>query len=249
MTASPTSSPSSPNEQSEHPRPLSPFQPFPPSPFHPLFPLYLDLTTWPRRDHFHFFRQFDEPFFGLTVRVDATDAYRHCRAGGHSFFLYYLHACLRAVNATAAFRYRVEGERVRVYERIHASATINREDGSFDFSLIPYAERFEDFRAGAQVEIDRIRSTTGLNVGVAGPDVIHFSAVPWLDFTGLSHARNYRFPDSAPKISVGKLTEGSDGRLTMPVSIHGHHALMDGREVGEFVRAFGAALTLADGAA
>ena len=211
--------------------------------------MYLDLDSWPRRDHFHFFRQFDEPFFGLTVRVDATDAYRYCKAEGHSFFLYYLHACLRAVNATEAFRYRVEGERVRVYERIHASATISREDGSFDFSLIPYADRFSEFRAGAQVEIDRIRSTTGLNVAVAGPDVIHFSAVPWLDFTSLSHARNYKYPDSVPKISVGKLTEDPQGRLTMAVSIHGHHGLMDGREVGEFVRAFEEALTLTDGAA
>jgi chloramphenicol O-acetyltransferase type A len=30
--------------------------------------------------------------------------------------------------------------------------------------------------------------------------VIHFSAIPWLDFTSLSHARSYTFPDSCPKI-------------------------------------------------
>ena len=205
---------------------------------------YLDLSNWPRRDHFRFFRQFGEPFFGLLVRVEATEAYRYCKAQGHSFFLYYLHACLRAVNQTEAFRYRVEGERVRVYEVVHASATINRADGSFDFSYLPFAPSFGEFRAGAQVEINRIWSTTGLNVGVAGPDVIHFSAVPWLDFQGMSHARHYGVADSAPKISVGRLSEQPDGRLTMPVSIHGHHGLMDGREVAEFVEAFGAALAV-----
>ena len=203
---------------------------------------YLDLATWPRRTHFDFFRQFDEPFFGLTVRVDATEAYQYCKATGQSFFLYYLHQCLVAVNATAAFRYRVEGERVRVYEHIHASATIERADGTFDFSYIPFATDFTTFLRGAQAEIARIQSTTGLHVGVAGPDVIHFSAVPWLDFTALSHARNFKYPDSAPKISVGTLTE-RDGRLRMPVSIHAHHALLDGREVGEFVRAFETGLT------
>ncbi|CAH0999740.1 Chloramphenicol acetyltransferase 3 [Neolewinella maritima] len=202
---------------------------------------YLNLDTWPRRAHFDFFRSFDEPFFGLTVRVDATAAYHHCKAGGHSFFLYYLHRCLQAVNAVEAFRYRIEGERVRIHDQIHASATIERADGTFDFSYIPYVADFTDFVKGAKLEIDRIQSTTGLNVGVAGADVIHFSAVPWLDFTSLSHARNLTLPDSAPKISIGKLTE-RDGRLGMPVSIHGHHALMDGREVGAFVRRFEAGL-------
>ena len=202
---------------------------------------YLDLHSWPRRAHFDFFRQFDEPFFGLTVWVDATEAYQHCKATEQSFFLYYLHKCLVAVNVTEAFRYRIEGERVRVYEHIHASATIERADGTFDFSYIPFAPDFATFAEGARQEIARIQGTTGLNVGVAGPDVIHFSAVPWLDFTSLSHARNFKYPDSAPKISVGKLTE-RDGRLGMPVSIHGHHALLDGREVGEFVRAFEAGL-------
>ncbi|WP_420460947.1 CatA-like O-acetyltransferase [Neolewinella sp.] len=207
---------------------------------------YLDLITWPRRAHFDFFRQFDEPFFGLTVRVDATEAYQHCKATGQSFFLFYLHKCLVAVNATEAFRYRIEDDRVRVYEHIHASATIDRADGTFDFSYIPFATDFATFLTGAQAEITRIQSTTGLNVGVAGPDVIHFSAVPWLDFTALSHARNFKHPDSAPKISVGQLTE-RDGRWGMPVSIHGHHALLDGREVGEFVRAFETGLTIGVG--
>ena len=204
--------------------------------------MILDLSTWPRRAHFDFFRQFDEPFFGLTVRVDATEAYQYCKASGQSFFLSYLHKCLLAVNGVEAFRYRVEGGRVRVYDLIHASATIPRADGTFDFSYIPFAEDFSTFARGAEAEIDRIQSTTGLNVGVAGPDVIHFSAAPWLDFTDMSHARNLKFPDSAPKISVGKLTE-RDGRLGMPVSIHAHHGLMDGREVAEFVRLFEAELT------
>ncbi|THH40078.1 chloramphenicol acetyltransferase [Neolewinella litorea] len=206
---------------------------------------HLDLATWPRRDHFHFFRAFDEPFFGLTVRIDATEAYARCRAGGHSFFLYYLYRCLRAVNAVEPFRFRIRGEGVVVHNRIHASATIDRADGSFDFSYLPYAEDFARFAADAGAEIERIRATTGLNPGVAGDDVIHFSAAPWLDFTALSHARHYGRADSCPKISVGKLTE-REGRLGMPVSIHGHHALMDGRDVGAFVDAFQAGMDAAD---
>ena len=195
----------------------------------------LDIENWARKEHFHFFRQFEEPFFGITVRLDCTEAYQTAKKTNTSFFLYYLHQILRAVNEVACFRYRIRQDRVVIHDRIHASATINREDGTFDFSLLPFSPDFKRFSKDAQSEIDRIRGTSGLNLGVAGDDVIHFSAVPWLDFTSLSHARRFSYPDSCPKLSVGKLTE-RDGRLGMPLSIHAHHALMDGRDVATFIK-------------
>lgn len=202
----------------------------------------LDLATWPRRQHFDFFRRFDEPFFGVTVRVDCTAAAARCRDLGDSFFLFYLHKCLVAVNAVEEFRYRIDGERVVVYDRVGASATIGRSDGTFDFSNIPFLEDFSEFVKGAQEEIARIQFTTGLDTTMTMPDVIHFSAAPWLDFTSLSHARGFGSADSCPKISVGKVTE-REGRMSMPVSIHGHHGLMDGLHVGKFVEAFQGALS------
>ena len=72
---------------------------------------------------------------------------------------------------------------------------------------------------------------------VSGENVIHFSAVPWINFTSLSHARNYKFADSSTKVSIGKFTD-ENGIKTMPVSIHGHHALLDGYHVGLFADLF-----------
>jgi hypothetical protein len=57
-------------------------------------------------------------------------------------------------------------------------------------------------------------------------NVIHFSAIPWLNFTSLSHARSYT--DSCPKISFGKMMTTDDGTKTMAMSIHVHHGLIDG---------------------
>ncbi|MBC7912492.1 MAG: chloramphenicol acetyltransferase, partial [Pyrinomonadaceae bacterium] len=42
---------------------------------------------------------------------------------------------------------------------------------------------------------------------------------------------------SCPKISFGMMTD-EHGKLSMPVSIHVHHALMDGYHVAEFVNLF-----------
>jgi hypothetical protein len=38
----------------------------------------IDLDNWPK--HFHFFRQFEEPFFGATVQIDCTNAYAKSKA-------------------------------------------------------------------------------------------------------------------------------------------------------------------------
>lgn len=87
--------------------------------------------------------------------------------------------------------------------------------------------------AEALKEIDRVRKSTDLIPAISGENVIHFSAIPWIDFTSLSHARSFSFADSSPKVSFGKMTE-HDGVKTMPVSIHVHHGLVNGYHVGLF---------------
>lgn len=197
----------------------------------------IDIENWPRKDHFKFFNRFDEPFFGLTVNVDCTIAYARSKELGASFFLYYLHKALAAANAIEAFRYRIDGDRVYLYDEVHASPTINRPDGTFGFSYVDYHPDFNMFVTRAQTEIERVQNTTGLIPAISGENVIHFSAIPWVDFTSLSHARSFSFKDSMPKISFGKITE-KEGVKTMPVSIHVHHGLMDGYHVGQFVEKY-----------
>tara|TARA_R110000851_G_scaffold159157_3_gene302306 strand:+ start:107 stop:736 length:630 start_codon:yes stop_codon:yes gene_type:complete len=199
----------------------------------------LDLDNWPRKEHFHFFKQFEEPFFGATVEIDCTTAYNKSKALGASFFIYYLHKTLVAVNTNEPFRYRISDDKIYICDRVDASATIGREDGTFGFSLIQYDPDFDHFKEIALKEIERIQSTTGLFTRTFENDnVIHFSAIPWLDFTSLSHARSYTFPDSCPKISFGKMKVSENGKRTMPMSIHVHHGLMDGLHLGQFVDSF-----------
>lgn len=200
---------------------------------------FLDLDNWPRKEHFHFFRKFEEPFFGAVLEIDCTEAYLNAKASGISFFVYYLHKTLVAVNAVEAFRYRVSEDKVVIYDRIDGSATISREDGSFGFSLIEFHPDLETFSKNALVEIERVKNTPGLFTRLFDQDnLIHFSAIPWINFTSLSHARSFSFPDSCPKISFGKITVSTTGKRTMPMSIHVHHGLMDGLHLGQFTDLF-----------
>ena len=198
---------------------------------------FLDIENWNRKDHFLFFKEFDEPFYGFTVDIDCTLAYQYAKDKGYSFFLYYLHKSLTAANAVEPLKYRIVNDQVRISETVDASATINRPDGTFGFSYMKYHENFQEFQIHAKQVIEEIQKSSGLFPAFVGNTVIHFSSLPWIKFTALSHARNYSRPDSSPKISFGKMTE-REGKKEMPVSIHVHHALVDGKDVGEYIKLF-----------
>ncbi len=199
----------------------------------------LDLENWPRKEHFLFFKQLEEPFFGITTSIDCTKAYDAAKQLEISFFIYYLHQTMVAVNTIEPFRYRISGDEIVIYDQINASATISRADTTFGFSLIEYAPDLTVFSKIAFEEIERIQNTPGLFTRTFETDnVIHFSAIPWIDFTSLSHARSYTLADSCPKISFGKMMLDETGKRTMSMSIHVHHGLMDGFHVGQFVNCF-----------
>ena len=35
----------------------------------------INIAVWKRKEHFEFFNKFDEPLFGITVKVDCAKAY------------------------------------------------------------------------------------------------------------------------------------------------------------------------------
>jgi chloramphenicol O-acetyltransferase type A len=197
----------------------------------------LNLDTWKRKEHFLFFKQMEEPFFGITTTIDCTNAYEKAKELNISFFTYYLHKTLVTANAIENFRYRIIEDEIYIFDTIDASATIMREDKTFGFSLIEYSNNINDFAEITKKEIARIQTTTGLFTRDFQENLIHFSALPWLNFTSFSHARSFTFHDSCPKISFGKMMI-ENGQKTMSMSVHVHHGLMDGYHVGQFVNLF-----------
>jgi chloramphenicol O-acetyltransferase type A len=151
----------------------------------------IDLMKWNRKEHYEFFTQFEEPFFGITVTVDCTLAYRNAKEREASFFLFYLYRALKAANSIEPFRYRIIDKKVYVFDQVHASPTIDRPDGTFGFAYLDYHEEEPLFYQIARKVIAEVRQSKGLHPAVSGENVIHFSAMPRLDFTSLSHARSY----------------------------------------------------------
>jgi chloramphenicol O-acetyltransferase type A len=193
----------------------------------------LDIENWVRKEHFNFFKAFDEPFYGVCVNVDCTAAYKAAKEMGVSFYLYTLYKALAAAQVVEPFRLRIEGDEVFVYDKINAASTIGRSNGTFGFGYIDYYPSFEEYIVLANQEVERVQNSILLDKAT-GYDLIRFSSLPWIDFTSISHARMFSGKDSCPSISFGKMTE-CNGKRSMPVSVHVHHALVDGLHIGQYI--------------
>jgi len=102
---------------------------------------------------------------------------------------------------------------------------------------IIYDSDFDVFLKNANKEIDRVQKGNALFGPEHTDNVIFYSAIPWVHFTSLSHARNFETHQGIPMISFGKIIE-KEGVNIMPVSIHVHHGLVDGIHVGKYVDVF-----------
>jgi chloramphenicol O-acetyltransferase type A len=196
----------------------------------------IDFGNWERRDLFAFFDNFSEPFHGVCLRVDCTEAFRYAKDQHLSIFLTLLHRSLVAAHRIENFMIRsVDGEIWR-YQTIHGGSAVGRPDGTIGFGHYIFRRELHDFVDEASLELKRVKTSNELT-RYPGQDLIRYSMLPWFDFTSISHARDLSKKDSAPRLTFGKITEGN-GRCTMPISIHVHHGLVDGEHVARFVELF-----------
>jgi chloramphenicol O-acetyltransferase type A len=176
----------------------------------------IDLETWARTPVFNFFKTFTEPFHGICVRLDCTATYQYAKDHGLSVSLSLFHRALAAAQQVENLRTRIVDNEVWLYEQIHGSSTVGRPNGTIGFAYYHFHEKLDAFVQAATPEVERVKRCNDLDLR-AEPNLILFSVIPWLDFTSISHARNFAFHASAPLVTFGKITE-TDGRRTMPGS-------------------------------
>ena len=193
----------------------------------------IDIESWQRKDAFLFFKNFDDPFFNVSVNVDVTSLYKKCKSEKLPFTLSMLYYSNKILNSIPEFRMRLKGEKVIEFEKINVSFTVLHEDNTFTFCYLDFEEDFNLFikngkqRIGQELKIKKLDGKADLL------DTIHYSILPWLQFTTFKHARRFNSGDSIPKITIGKRFQEND-KWKIPISVEVHHALMDGFHLGQY---------------
>ncbi len=195
----------------------------------------INIDTWKRKEHYCFFKEFADPFFGLTVNVDFTAVYKHIKEDNSSFFLHSLHKIMEAANAVEEFRYRIENDQLVCYDVMHAAPTVGRWDGTFSFSFFEYNSDVDIFVQNAKQAIDKVNNSSGLGLDEDyRADVLYYSSVPWIQFTDMKHATSFGNNGAIPRISTGKCFH-EEQKVMLPVSITVNHAVMDGLHISHFL--------------
>ena len=198
----------------------------------------VDFSTWPRSEHFKFYREASMPWFNICVDIEASNLKLYCKDNSLSFFHAYLYLTQVAIDKNLPFRYRIVGDEVRVYDKISVSCAVLADDETMRFCDMPYGNNFPQFSALAAKAEQAAKESSFIAGNFVGEqmkqDVVHMSVLPWVSFTSFSNARNTSEVDSVPKIVYGRAKKTDNG-LLMPLSVEVHHGVMDGLHVGRFI--------------
>lgn len=199
----------------------------------------IDIKNWKRKEHFSFFSNMTNPFFGIVTEVECTNAYDLVKKNDWSFFAYYLHKSMVAINSIEELKLRIYKNEVVLFNQINAGATIGRDDGTFGFIYVEYNENFKIFNSDLQKEILEVKNSQGLrlNNDDIKSDLIRHSTIPWTSFTGLLHPTNLKKHESVPKITFGKFYI-KENKKFLPISIEAHHGLVDGYHLALYLKEF-----------
>lgn len=191
----------------------------------------IDIRSWNRRQHFQVYRSYDHPHFNMCANVDITSFSSHVKQHKLSFTLATLYLITRSANDVPEFRYRIRPEGVIEHEVIHPSTTIMAENDLFTFCYFEYQDDFRLFNRLAVQQIEYTRQHPTLENMPGKDDVFYSTIIPWVSFTSFMHPMQLNPADCIPRFAWGKYFEEGT-RIKMPLSVQGHHALMDGEHMG-----------------
>jgi chloramphenicol O-acetyltransferase type A len=201
----------------------------------------IDIDNWERKAQYNFFKDFDDPFMGVTSNIECTQMYLKAKELNESFFIHYMHKALQVINEIPEFKLRILGEKVVQYPIINGTTTVFKHDKTFNFSYFKYIKNSTDFYIQTKNAIELAKKDETL-VSQPMQDLIHVSVIPWRSFTCIKHPRIFKGSDSIPKLVFGKVFKIEE-KYFIPVSIDAHHALIDGYHVSTFFNKFEALLT------
>jgi chloramphenicol O-acetyltransferase type A len=193
----------------------------------------INKQDWTRRDHFELFNTFNHPHFNLCANVDLTAFHPYIKEHGVSFSAAVIYVISRAANAIPEFRHRMREGEIVEHETVSPSVTILVKNDLFGFCTIDYCPDFSEFADRTARLIAAVKEHPTLKDPPNRDDLLFMTSLPWVSFTSFTHPMRLHPADSIPRFAWGKYFE-QGGLLKMPLSVQGHHALMDGIHMGRF---------------
>ena len=197
----------------------------------------IDLTTWPRREHFHYYRNLLPCGYSVTVRLDVTRFTAMLKKQGLKFYPSFIWCVSHNILSHPAFRMGVDRDgNPGTHDVMHPNYTVfHQEDHTFSDLWTAHDEDFSRFYQHFLADVAEYGNNRGIKAKDGQPGNFYcISCVPWLDFTGYSAVVPGGQPNLFPVITYGKAAEEA-GKVTLPFAVNISHAAADGWHTAEFV--------------
>ena len=198
----------------------------------------IDMNTWPRREHFHYFAHMAPTGYSLTAEVDVTRLRAALKRRELKFYPAYLWLVTHSLNAQEAFRLAEKEGVLGVYDTLTPLyAVFHRDDKTFSMQWTAFDEDFAAFYRGWIRDQERYGENHGFLArrdALPPENAYTVSCMPWVSFR---HFAVHSYDSKAyyfPSVEAGRFEEW-DGRTILPLSITCHHAATDGWHVKGFL--------------
>ncbi|MAZ96218.1 CatA-like O-acetyltransferase [Schleiferiaceae bacterium] len=195
-----------------------------------------DIENWDRKENYFFFKDFQEPFVGITVELDATELVNICKAKSISIHHALLYCTISAANQCLPMRLRRKDDGVIEHSSIDMGCAVMREGTSaFTFAYYPWLEgdNATSFMMRAMEITRKTAQGMPLEHRPNRTNLIYGTTLPWISFTSFSHPKKGG-GHSIPRTVLGKIFK-RDGRDLLPFQLEVDHALMDGIHMAAFL--------------
>lgn len=193
---------------------------------------WIDFKSWPRYQHYLFFKDYELPRYNMTFPMDVTELYQVCKRKGYRFYFYLMHTVVVAMNQIENFRYRIEDHKVFVEPIDHVSFT-DLIEGTDLFKMVftNFNAHYQEFEKTA-IETSKKQGTQLINLSTEQIlNTVYITSFPWAKFTHFTHATKLSSIDSVPRVSWSQFVEENDKKI-LNLSVEVHHGLVDGYHLG-----------------
>ncbi|RFA09055.1 chloramphenicol acetyltransferase CAT [Subtercola boreus] len=207
-------------------------------------PVPIDLATWPRREHFVYYREQVPCSWSMTVEVDVTAFVEVLRASGRKTYIAQLWALASIVNRHDEFRMALtpDGDPA-TWPALHPSFTVFN-PGLEIFAVLwaAYDPDFGAFHDAVAALLQEHRTANSLFPrGEPPADVFDVSSLPRTSFSALHIQTRGGVDHLLPIFTLGRYVERDD-RTFLPLALQVNHAAIDGFHASRFVSEFEALL-------
>ena len=192
----------------------------------------IDLDNLPRRKTYDWFNSFNNPTYGLTVKLDVTSLVEHTKKHNESFFINMLYIVVKALNSVDNLRMRFENNKPVLYDEINPAITVMTKNEIFENVRLINKDNYKEFYEMAKERIDKAKYQDKLNKesynSTASYNEYYITCLPWTDFISMTHPiPEDKSSQTVPRVCWGKYIE-NNGKYEISLNITVSHVFVDG---------------------